>query len=401
MLMVRDKINVIVGREDLHINRRPLKPFDELVCDFLSSLSSELMSDSLAKLYPDIISFAFWSRKSNISKIKEQFSDQHIRIGLGYVFHITPSNVPINFAFSFAFSLLAGNANIVRVPSKEFKQNSIVCNAINKLFADETYKKIAERTAFIGYEQDDEITGELSADCNARIIWGGDQTIHNIRKLLIPVRSIEIAFADRYSFCVIDSTSILMADDAELRRLASNFYNDTFLMDQNACSSPHLIVWLGDVKEVNTAKEKFWSHVYQFTKSKYELQPVNAVDKYTTLCRNAIDLDHVHGFTNYGNYIYRIELNELPSEIDHYRGKFGCFYEYSTEDINNVSHIVNNKYQTLTYYGADKSVLVDFVLSNSLSGIDRIVPIGTALDISVIWDGYDLIRTLSRICDVK
>jgi hypothetical protein len=32
-----------------------------------------------------------------------------------------------------------------------------------------------------------------------------------------------------------------------------------------------------------------------------------------------------------------------------------------------------------------------------LIGVDRIVPIGTALDIGIYWDGYDLIRTLSRV----
>jgi len=134
---------------------------------------------------------------------------------------------------------------------------------------------------------------------------------------------------------------------------------------------------------------------------KYDLQPVNAVDKYTMLCRNAIDLDNVSGYERYGNYIYRLELRELPSNVDTLRGKSGYFYEYDTHDINSIAHIVNNKYQTLTYFGVEKSILADFVLSNNLTGIDRIVPIGSALDISVIWDGYDLVRTLSRICDVK
>jgi hypothetical protein len=62
---------------------------------------------------------------------------------------------------------------------------------------------------------------------------------------------------------------------------------------------------------------------------------------------------------------------------------------------------VNNKYQTLTYYGVDKSTLLSFVIDNRLSGIDRIVPVGSALNISVVWDGYDVIGTLSRIIDVQ
>ena len=62
---------------------------------------------------------------------------------------------------------------------------------------------------------------------------------------------------------------------------------------------------------------------------------------------------------------------------------------------------INNKYQTLTYFGVNKGILKNFILKNQLAGIDRIVPVGQALDISFFWDGYDLNRTLSRVVDIK
>ena len=40
-------------------------------------------------------------------------------------------------------------------------------------------------------------------------------------------------------------------------------------------------------------------------------------------------------------------------------------------------------------------------MKNSLNGIDRIVPIGQALDINFVWDGHDLNRSLTRIIDIK
>jgi len=359
-----------------------------------------LLSDKRTKLYADIISFAFWCRRANISKLREQSSLEHSRLGLGLVFHIAPSNVPINFAFSFVFSLLAGNANIVRVPSRDFSQTGIVCDAINNLLAEERYQIIAEMTAFVQYQQDDLVTEIFSSQCNARIIWGGDETVKNIRKIPIPERSIDIAFADRYSFCVIDTNAILKCSETELEKLANAFYNDTYLMDQNACSSPHLIIWLNDGSDIAAAKRIFWDKVYGVASSKYELQPVNAVDKYALLCENAIESNKIREFKKYGNYIYCIELDSLPDNIDSFRGQFGYFYEYNTQDINNIAHIVNPKYQTLTYYGLDKNQLLEFVIKNRLSGIDRIVPIGSALDIGVIWDGYDIVRSLSRIIDI-
>ena len=35
------------------------------------------------------------SRKANISRLKKQFMSDETRFGLGVVFHITPSNVPV------------------------------------------------------------------------------------------------------------------------------------------------------------------------------------------------------------------------------------------------------------------------------------------------------------------
>ena len=396
-----NKVQYMVGQSDSMTCVRPLVPYDELACEFLNSLSAALLSDKEAKLYPDVISFAYWCRKANIAKLKREFMGKHIRLGLGIVFHITPSNMPINFAFSYAFSLLAGNANIVRVPTKDFPQTSIVCRVINRLFATENFKKIVDMTVFVRYQQNDEITGIFSENCNARFIWGGDKAINNIRKLTIPERSMEITFADRYSFCAIDGNSIMQADNVTMGRLASSFYNDTYLMDQNACSSPHLVVWLGVDDVLIKAKQRFWNSVYEMVASKYELQPVNSVDKYMLICENAIGLKNITSFKKYGNYLYRTELGSLPYNMDVFRGKCGYFYEYDTDDINSVTHIINKKYQTLTYFGVEKSELLDFVVNNRLSGIDRIVPIGSALDIGVIWDGYDIVKSLSRVVEVK
>ena len=166
-------LTYLVGQNMLPCTR-PLAPYDELACDFLNRLSSQLLADAEAKTYPDVIAFAFWCRRANIEKLKREFAETRVRLGLGVAFHIAPSNVPVNFAFSFAFALLSGNANIVRVPTRDFAQTRIVCRAINHLFAAED-PKIAAMTVFVRYSQDDAITGAFSAISDARIIWGGDR----------------------------------------------------------------------------------------------------------------------------------------------------------------------------------------------------------------------------------
>ena len=95
------------------------------------------------------------------------------------------------------------------------------------------------------------------------------------------------------------------------------------------------------------------------------------------------------------------EVKNLDKNNHNLRGKWGFFYEYSTNDLNRIKNYINNKYQTLTYFGMDKDSLKNFVINNQLQGIDRIVPVGQALDISFFWDGYDLNRILSRVVDIK
>ena len=74
-------------------------------------------------------------------------------------------------------------------------------------------------------------------------------------------RCIDIAFADRYSVCIINGQAILNADDPSIKRLAESFYNDTYLVDQNACSSPQLILWINDKDD---ARKRFWEAVYDY-----------------------------------------------------------------------------------------------------------------------------------------
>ena len=379
---------------------RLFAPYDNLLCDFLNDLSSQLRKCEDAGGYQDVLTFAFWCRRANIARLKEEYSSSHARLGLGTVFHITPSNVPVNFAFSFCFGLLSGNANIVRVPTKEFPQVDIICAAIAQVFENDDYREIKIRTAFIRYEQNEEVTRLLSINCNARIIWGGDETVNSVRQLPIPPRSVEVVFSDRYSFCVVDAISVNSLEESDLNRLVEGFYNDTYLMDQNACSSPHLLVWLG--KESSTAKDRFWKALSKIIiEKKYRMTHAGAADKYVQLCNDAIKLDNLDAVKAYGSNLYCITIKELPSNIDKYRGSCGYFYEYTTEDLRGLSHIVNNSFQTLTYFGADREYLLDFVLDNGLSGIDRIVPVGQALDIGVIWDGYDIVKSLSRIVDLQ
>ena len=76
----------------------PEVPFAEERMEFLNALSARLRKDPRTAQYTDVAAFAFWCRKANTKRLSEQLTRDGIRIGKGLVFHIAPSNVPVNFA---------------------------------------------------------------------------------------------------------------------------------------------------------------------------------------------------------------------------------------------------------------------------------------------------------------
>ena len=382
-----------------NVNNTPLRPFEPMVLDCLGEISTAILKSPVGRQYPDLTAFAFYIRRANLQKLETAFASDEIRLGRGLCFHIAPANIPVNFAFTWVFSLLAGNANVVRLPSKDFPQVDALLAIINAML--NRSPELRERNAFVKYPRtDNEMTSAycLMADC--RMIWGGDRTIAAIKSLPTKPRCVDITFADRYSVALINAEAILKADDDRIARLAQDFYNDTYLMDQNACSSPQVILWeVGELGsgEVEKAKERFWTAVEEVAKAKYVLQDAVAVDKYTLLCEESVENENIKSVMRKGNLLYRVELKSLPSDIVSHRGKAGLFFEYTLQDRQEFFSVVTEKFQTITQFGINAAELAQRLVSVHLRGIDRIVPIGKAMDIGIFWDGHDLIRELSRV----
>ncbi len=379
---------------DAFAKQKADKLFSDGVVEYLNALSASLLKDYNSRLYPDVVTFAFFCRKANLLKLKEQFMDNSVCLGRGILFHIAPSNVPVNFGYTFVAGLLAGNNNVVRVSSKNFPQVDIIIRHIKELAVNERYTEVAKRLVLVKYDRTSDASAFFSSFADVRVIWGGDTTIASIRKNELPPRSFDVCFADRYSIAVIHANAVLVASDSEIKKLVENFYNDTFLFDQNACSAPHLIFWQKSVQLVG-AKRRFWSALHELVKKKYNLQPVLSVDKLMAFCRQAVCMD-VEKSAMPDNYIVRAQLKELPKNIDAFRCAGGYFSEYDIDSLDEISSIISRKYQTLAYYGFEQNELTDFVERNCLSGLDRIVPVGKTTEFSLNWDGNNLLKMFSR-----
>ena len=219
------------------------EPFSEISLEFFNEISLEIFKNKNSKKYKDLISFAFWIRKKNLLKLKDNFLDQNFRLGLGTIFHLTPSNVPLAFVYSFLFGILSGNSNIVRVSKPNIEQVKLILNIIRKIFNKNKFRDLLISNSFIYYDRETNFSDYYCEFVDGRIIWGSDSTIEEFKRKKTNSKCIDLFFGDKYSLSFISSKEINKLNKIDFLNLVKKFYNDVFLMDQNGCSSPHLIVW--------------------------------------------------------------------------------------------------------------------------------------------------------------
>lgn len=389
-IKMNKKINVLVG--NFNLNDGPYDVFDKDIILLLNEVSKQILNNSKCKKFPDLIYFGFWCRESNIKSIINNYSFFKNRMGRGTVLHIAPSNVPTNFAYSMVFGLLSGNNNIIRLPSKNFLQVEILCNILKKLSKKKNYKKSFNRLLLIKYENSDIISSELSRDMEARIIWGGDKTVNKFKSFITKPRCIDIAFANRYSVCVIDSNKLEKLNNNDLKILTKKFYNDTYTMDQFGCSSPNRVFWLG---KNNVAKKKFWFQLRKIVNKEYGLDLSAANQKISNLMNFTLEENKIFK-TNIENFNL-ITLKSKKLNFDNFENiNFGTFFEIDLHNIDHLQNYTSEKLQTITYFGIDFKSIKKFIIKKKIKGIDRIVPIGRAFDLTPEWDGVDIISILSR-----
>jgi len=371
--------------------------YSKLSLSFLRDFSQELRKDKEVQKYPNLIYLMFWC--NNLLNSIKRDNNEFLRLGRGLAFHICPSNVPTNFIYSFLFGLLSGNSNIVKMPSKKFKEKNIILSIIKKLFKKNFYKDLRNSNSFIQYSDKDEATKKLSAISDVRIIWGGDKTINDVRKNWIPEKAIDVTFADRYSFSLINIDKLKKESNTRLFSIVKNFYYDGYMMNQMACNSPHFVFWLG--KKDLRFQNKFWSILSNIVDKKFTFDEVHAVDKYSNLMENIIKNQNFLDIKRIKNNVFVVTPNSKLKNIEEIRGVNGIFFQKNIKNILMLKFFISKKCQTISYYGVSKNEFKEFLSKNNLFGVDRIVPLGQALEIDLIWDGYDVIKSLSRVISFK
>lgn len=384
---------------------KAITPFDPQIKAMVTAFSRRLAKERRARDFPEIVALAHWLRPRAIEDLEMNFlaglPRGTVALGRGIALHFAPGNVDTIFLYSAMLSVLSGNATVVRVSSRDTPQISLLTDVLGEVLNEPAFRAVATRIRIVRYGHEAVVTAALSAACDLRVIWGGDNSIRNIRAFPLSPRARDLPFPDRWSLAVIDAAA-LNAPEVDLPNVARAFANDAYWFGQMACSSPRLVLWHGDAAEAKTASLRFWHEVRcQAQSFASDIQAVQFMDKLVAQCSAAIDGTAQRIVATGSNLVSVVGMDRLTlpdSNQLHIGG--GMFWEANLADLMDLTNLLDHRSQTIASFGIAGQIWTDWV-QRTAAKIDRIVPLGQALQFDTVWDGQDLLRDFTRLVAVR
>ena len=158
-----------------------------------------------------------------------------------------------------------------------------------------------------------------------------------------------------------------------------------------------MIFWLGSHKELTEKAKQRWWHAVARESAAYALQPIKVSTKYTDAWEFAMTCPQIDTIEHIKNAVYIYTLSSLPEDITTLSGAFGQFFQYSISALDEIMPYMDKKIQTVSVLGIHPAIIRQLLLAHCVMGVDRVVPVGQAMDMSILWDGMNMIESLSRI----
>jgi hypothetical protein len=373
------------------------EPFHKSVLDAVVDYSQRILHAPEARGHPELLALAYWMRKSEMIRLANQFRslqlDNRQLVPRGLVFHLPPRNVDTMFAYSWLLAALTGNRSIIRLSPARSDSTNLLVRLLRETLA-EAGEPASGAAIVVSYGHEVEPTEMLSALCDVRVIWGGDQTVETIRRSPLAPHAREVTFPDRYSMSAIRADAYRGLSDEERDRLADRFFNDSFWFDQLACSSPRLVVWCGKREETHAASRDFFTRLAGcVNRRRYILPAAAAMQKLVYACSAVIN-SPVEECRRYQGLTV-LTLGSLAGFPRTHPGG-GLFFEAHLESLLELACFLGRQDQTLTWFGFTPEELHSLVRCLNGRALDRVAPIGQALIFHRFWDGYDLLQEFCR-----
>jgi hypothetical protein len=383
--------------------RRPAAPFCPKSLRFCAEYSDALFSDPQARRQPEVQALAYRLRGGELKRLERRFHELQgdgLLVPRGLAFHVPPGNVGTMFAYSWVYALLAGNASVLRLPSRPSPAVEAALAPLAALLAKPEHEGVARSVWMLSYGHEESVNEAISRVSDLRVIWGGDETVRRLRALPSPPLCKDLAFPDRWSLCAVRASAYLRLEPALRRALAERFYNDTYWFEQQACSSPRLIVWVGSPGEGREAGEAFFAALDAVLEERGETVPVGSALRKLSFSVAAVLDQPVAGHRGYGSRLTVLPLAGLERLSRRHCGA-GLFYEATLPALEGLLPHIRREDQTLTHFGFSLAELESFARALAGRGLNRMVPVGEALSFGRFWDGYDLLAEMTQRVHVQ
>jgi hypothetical protein len=300
-------------------------------------------------------------------------------------------NIPTLAVFSFVLSALAKNVNLVRVPKESLPivQRMLAALEETSVTTDGrtlTGRELLEGASFFYFPgQSRELHAALSLRADARVVWGGKETLATVLALPRHEHCEDIVFGPKFSFGLVDAPGRKrIGDDSSLPRA---IVRDVLLFDQTACSSPHILYVEGTLDEARAIGQILSEEFTRQTKR----SPKRTIAEGTAAAILRLRTDYalteerdVHASAGV-DYTVLVDA-EGPVLSDGVQSR--TLFVRAVTDLRDVVALVTPQVQTIGVLVDDASLASDLAERLAQRGVSRLVRFGLMNVYDQPWDGF-------------
>lgn len=322
--------------------------------------------------------------------------EAHARLGtfpLGVVGHWPAGNIEIQPLLSMSCALLGGNACLVRVPTGLIEATRVIMAALRDV---DTTGTLTNRILMMGFDHERmDLQQAMAAAVDGAMIWGGAESVAQIRALPFPHWARVAVFGPRLSIAAMDGQS--WDDETEQAAWCQRIARDVWQFDQQACSSPQALFL---ERREGCDPEKFVQTLRRAFEAENRVHPRHdihpALSSAICLARASWLLED-----STRNAIFPMspdwtillgDGSDIPTPT---QGK--TLSVLLVENLLDPIGKFDGAVQTLGL--AVSNVTQEAILAQAAArnGVDRIVKLGRMHVFGSPWDGADLVRPMTRM----
>lgn len=312
---------------------------------------------------------------------------------LGIVGHWPAGNVEIQPILSMTCALLGGNAVLVRVPSDLVE---VTRQLMERWPQGEANRILTQRIRLVAFDHARQDLQEAMAQAvDGAMIWGGKESVLNVRALPFPHWARLAVFGPRLSVAAMDAAT--WNDSQERGAWCQRLARDVWQFDQQACSSPQALFL---EKRAGSSTAEFVSALRRAFETENRAHPRPAIHAALTsaICQARAswlldDAAREAVFPKGPDWTLLLGSgSDLPQPT---QGKTLTLLE--VDDLSEPVSKFDGNVQTLGLAMADarkEAALADLAAKR---GVDRVVKLGRMHVFVPPWDGVDLIRPMVRM----